>query len=444
MTTQTTEPQIKHKSETQEPKREKGCAQRAISITLTSLIAIAIVAGGAFIAYELYITKPTAKKRQKPRMQTVVEVASLQRQDFTVTVEAFGNIEPARTIDVQPRVTGAITAISDQLIPGNFIPKGHLIARIESDDYQIIKTQREADLMKANANHQVEVGRQSVAEREFNLIAKTSELSEEDKALILRKPQLQIAEANILTSQNALDRAELDLKRTTITAPFNATINTKYTDLGALVSPQSRIVSLVGTDQYWLRLLVNARDLKWISADKAGQQSATITNDHAWQDLPIKKRTASVSQIIPELETNGRLVQVLLTINDPLTLQPENKNLPQALIGMYVRARLTGPTLKDVFVIPRKAVHDNNTIWIMTPDNQLEIRTIIPVCEDNDFVVTRTGVKPNERLVTTGIAAPTNGQPLKLAGQPAKPSQQKNKPGNTNRQSKPNASRKAP
>ncbi|WP_432798999.1 efflux RND transporter periplasmic adaptor subunit [Poriferisphaera sp. WC338] len=397
------------------PPRQKGPMQKILAFTVKSIITLAIITAGILAAYQLYVTKPKAAKKPKPTLPTLVTTQNMSPQSFTVTVEAFGTVEPARTIDIQPRVTGVITSIHPNLVPGQFLPADQVIANIEADDYKIAKVQREADLIKATSDLQIEKGRQSVAEREYNMLANTSELAEDDKALILRKPQNQIAEANILSAQNALDRAELDLARTTIHVPFNATVMQKHTDLGALVSPSTRIVSLIGTDQYWLRLLVPTNDLKWIFSSENKNHSATIFNDYAWKHLAKNSRNATVAQLAPELEIKGRLAQIILTVDDPLALKPQNADQPKLLISMYVRSIITGPTLDNVYVIPRKAVHDNNTVWIMNSENKLDIRTIDPIWENDQYMITRSALQPNDQLVISNIATPSAGITLKIA-----------------------------
>jgi hypothetical protein len=50
----------------------------------------------------------------------------------------------------------------------------------------------------------------------------------------------------------------------------------------------------------------------------------------------------------------------------------------------------------------------------MSPDSRLQIREVQKVWEDRDVVLTRTGLKEGEQLVTTDIGAPVEGMLLRL------------------------------
>ncbi len=57
----------------------------------------------------------------------------------------------------------------------------------------------------------------------------------------------------------------------------------------------------------------------------------------------------------------------------------------------------------------------NNTVWIMDPNNQLEIRPVEIVYRGPEEVFVEAGLEENEQLVATDIAAPVPGMSLRLA-----------------------------
>jgi multidrug efflux system membrane fusion protein len=87
---------------------------------------------------------------------------------------------------------------------------------------------RKSDLELAKSNLSIQMGRQDVARKDFELIGQ--ELSAENKALVLREPQLESAKANVEAAQAAVNQAQLNLQRTTITAPFDAHVISRNTN----------------------------------------------------------------------------------------------------------------------------------------------------------------------------------------------------------------------
>ncbi|QQE13173.1 efflux RND transporter periplasmic adaptor subunit [Planctomycetota bacterium] len=394
-----------------EPKRKKNVFQSAIAITIQTLITLAIIAGGLFAAQYLFMTAPKADKKAREVKPVLVQTHAVNTTNFTVQIEAFGSVEAARSVNIQPQVSGIITHINQDLVPGGRIAKGSVICTIDPADYQITIKQRQADLIKSKNELAIEQGRRNVAQREYNLLNKSA--SPEDLKLILREPQLQTVEANILTAQSALESAQLNLDRTTIQMPFNAIVRTKNADLGTLASQSTNIASVVGTDEFWVRLLIPTRDLKWFINSDITDPQINIFNDFAWNG---QSRDASLMHLVTDLDDGARMAQVLINVNDPLTIKSENANKPQLLIGMYVRANIQGSTLHDVFAIPNNSVHDNNTIWVLKPDSTLDIRTITPIWQDKNTTVFKNVLNNGEKLIVSQIITPI--QDMKL--QPAK------------------------
>ncbi len=213
----------------------------------------------------------------------------------------------------------------------------------------------------------------------------------------------------------ALEKAELDLARCTIRAPFNAIVQDKSVDLGATVSTTSNLVTLIGTDEAWVRVKVPLHEIKWITIPQSNGDPAsevTIRNPMAWG--PGQSRTGRVLRLMGELEPEGLLTQVLVSVKDPFSHSPENRGQPQVLMGSLVSAQIQGRMLESVIPIERPYVRDNDTVWIMNGDDELEIRSIEIAFRGPTHVYVNDGLAENERLVTTDIAAPVAGMPLRV------------------------------
>jgi len=253
-----------------------------------------------------------------------------------------------------------------------------------------------------------------VAKQEYELLGEV--ITEEDRELVLREPQLASTQAAQESAEAALQKAQLDLARCDIAAPFNAIVQEKHVDLGATVSLNSDLVTLFGTDEAWIEVKVFVHQLKWLDIpQKNGDPGASVTirNTGVWDTNQF--RTGRVLSLVGELETLGRMAQLLVIVDDPFCLRPENRDLPQILMGSFVSAEIQGRRLTSVFPVKRSHLRDNDTVWIMNDAGQLEIRRVQIAFRGPDQVYVTKGLAENEQLVVTDIAAPVQGMPLRVA-----------------------------
>jgi hypothetical protein len=68
--------------------------------------------------------------------------------------------------------------------------------------------------------------------------------------------------------------------------------------------------------------------------------------------------------------------------------------------------------LKDVFVVPRAALRNDSTVWIMNTDKTLSIRTVSPVWRDERTVVLQNDLHAGELLIVSDLPAPVEGMEL--------------------------------
>jgi len=374
----------------------------------------AVIIGAALLVFRhLMRTSPRAQRMKPPRQAKLVRVIPATKGPCPTVVEAMGPVVPAQQVTLQPQVSGKIVSISDALIPGGIVAAKERLFIVDPRDYEILVQQRQGDVARAQKDLKVEQGNQAVARQEYELLGEI--ITDEDRELVLRQPQLLSAEAALASAKAALQRAQLDLTRCNIAAPFNAIIQEKLVDLGTTVSLSSRLTTLISTDEAWIELKVSTGQLKWLTIpQKNGDagSSVKIHNTLAWG--PDRFRTGHVVRLYGELESEGKMAQLLVVVDDPFCLKPENHDKPKLLIGSFVSAEIQGQTLDSVFAIERPFVHDK-TVWIMDPNDQLEIRPVEIVFAGPQQAFVGEGLAEDERLVVTDIAAPVAGMPLRIA-----------------------------
>ena len=87
-------------------------------------------------------------------------------------------------------------------------------------------------------------------------------------------------------------------------------------------------------------------------------------------------------------------------------IETNQSNLP---IGLFVEAKIDGIKLNDVFQIPVTAISENNVVYIVDSNNELELRELSILKKYSDFVIVKEGIRAGERIVTSKLSTASNG-----------------------------------
>jgi len=389
--------------------------QSRLNWKTTLFICIAILLAAAAAITVIFSTEPVAE-RSSARKQTamLVEVATVEQGTFRPTIVAMGTVRPEQEILLSPRVGGEILALGESFTPGGFVEQGELLLQIDPADYEAALLQRRSELRQASADLELELGRQELAKKDYEDLRGT--ISSEYETLVLREPQLNTARARVEAAQAAVRRAELDLERTRIRAPFAAHILSREANVGSQVAPGESLGRLVGIESYWVEATVPVSQLRWIdfpSDEGAGGSAARVRNRTAWPEGVF--REARVHQLIGALEEQTRLARVLLTVADPLAHEPRTAGQPPLMVGSYVEVRIEGRPIENVIRMNRELLRQNGTVWV-NEGGALRIRTVEVEFLDEQYAYIRDGLDATDRVVTTNLSSVFDGAALRLEG----------------------------
>ena len=392
-----------------------GLGRRVLLALLQGVLPLAVLAGAGAGVYALMSSEPaTERAQERAEPARLVETVTVDRRDRTAVVQAWGEVIPANAVEVAPRVGGEVVTTAEALEPGGRVDQGQVLARIDDSDYQVALRQARTELAKARAALRIEQGNQKVAETEAELL--NQELSAQERDLVLRQPQLQQARADVEAAQAAVEDARLDLRRTEIRAPFDAVVQSVSADVGSQVSAGATIARLIATDRYFVELAVPAAKLRWIAArqqDAGPGSKVELANPSVWGEG--RTRTGEVVRVRPDLSEQGRMARILVEVTDPLDREPP------MLVGSYLRGRIQGDRLDQVVALDRAYLRDDDSVWVMTAGDRLEIRAVEIAYRGPERVYVSVGLRTGERVVTSEIATPTNGMKLRTRGDDARP-----------------------
>jgi RND family efflux transporter MFP subunit len=388
--------------------------RRIIPALLQTFFCLLVLAGGGFIAVHFINSAPEAKPKKRQPRPHPVEIQKAHYTPYRVIVRAMGTVVPAREVNITARVSGEIIKISPAFVPGGFVKEGEELLVLDSSDYLLQIQEHKSNVAKAENDLFLEMGNQLIAQKEFEFL--DEEATENEKLLMLRKPHLANRQAALESARAKLARAELELQRTRLRAPFNGIISSISANLGSVVSKAVPLARLIGTDEYWLKLNVPKDKLKWISIPKnRKQQGSDVTVYTGGEKNSNSSRRAEVLRLAPELEKEGRMAILFVSVTDPLNLNDPDNSSPELLLGSFLSADIKGTLLRRVVPLSRRYLHENNTLHILSDDNTLQIRKVEITFSNREQVFISSGVRENENIITTSLSTPVAGMVLKVS-----------------------------
>jgi RND family efflux transporter MFP subunit len=396
-------------SDSQQVKR----GRRFIFVLVAYILPVLILGGSGVAALIMIKTPPTSSRKSPEARATLVAIQPLMRARERVVVSAMGTVVPSRKVTLLAQVGGRLIELSPEFTVGGVFKGGEEMLRLDPKDYELSVKQKENAVVKGQSNLKIEQGYQEIAAREWELLNAGEKATDLDRELALRKPYLESKMADLATAESDLEQAKLDLSRTVIRSPFNAMVLAKGVDLGTEVSTQTQLATLVGTDVYWVQVSVPMDRLKWLKIPLRTGEVGSPAVIYNGENGSGRKWKGHVIRLLGELETEGRMAQILVEVRDPLGLA-SGENQSPLLLGSYMKVDIEGSEVADVFSISRSSLRDGQQVWLMGEGGGLTIRDVDVVWRDEEKVLIREGLKEGEELVVSDIASPVAGMALKV------------------------------
>jgi RND family efflux transporter MFP subunit len=351
------------------------------------------------------------KKRSAPvkaatvQMGVLVTTAPVELVTHTVIVRGSATVMPSEQISVVPQVGGEVIKVSKNFVAGGKIPKGKLLFVIDDTDYTLQYEGTLSALARAEYEYESVERQAEIARLEWDTI---SHSDESPNPLVLYEPQLKNARAALQAAQAQVDLAQLSVKRTRVRAPFNARVRVEQISLGQVVMPGASVGTIAGTNKAEVTVAVPVEDLAWIDLPAPAGTASVLQGNRVF--------SASVMRTAAEVDPQTHMVNVIVEVLDPFALK--TFGAPELLLGSFVEVTIKGHKLENVFVFPRKILHDDDTIWVMGADDTLSIKSVDVLRIEGDKVIVRSvpgedELISGEIIVTSNISGAVDGLKLR-------------------------------
>ena len=371
-----------------------------------------VIVVGLLITWLIATSKPApaAKPIRLPPVP-IVDVLHIQPGNHRVWIETQGLVKPKTQIQLVSQVTGRVEAIADQFSAGGFFAANEVLVMVEESDYRIAVSQASAQLANAKQLLATEKGRARQAKREWRDLGNS-----EANDLFLRKPQLASAKANLLAAEAGLEKAELDLSRTRVSAPFAGRVLSKRVDVGQFVSQGTPIAEIYSSGIAEVRLPLTAQQRQNVSVSGAQPSPVKLiarygNNDYEW-DAVLDRLEGAIDSSSRQYYVVASLPQAFADhIDETGALQK-----PGLAVGQFVTAQIAGNYIENSFLIPRSSLRQQQKIWVLE-NNRLAYIDVVVIQSNDDTALVQLADKSEAHssiaVITTSLSLALKGMEIR-------------------------------
>lgn len=353
---------------------------------LRATLPLLILGVCGFLAWWFIAHRPQLATMEMPPPVVRVEATALKKTSFPVIVQSQGTVQPRTRSGLLSEVSAKVIELSPSFRPGGFFDTGEVLLRLDPVDYETAIVIARAALAQAEVTFAEEKTKADQARANWRTLGKAGEPS----ALALRLPQVAKAEADVASAKAQIAKAERDLERTVIRAPYDGQVLDQLVDVGQYVTQGTSLGQIFAVDYVEIRLPLPEREMRFLNLPERfrdgeiSPSSAPVILKSNIDGQPATW-TGKIVRVESQIDEATRQVTAVAQVNDPYAQR--EKGRPPLKIGQFLEAGIEGEILTDVFIIPRRAVRAGNEILLITDGNKLSRRTVKPLISDEKQIV---------------------------------------------------------
>ena len=321
--------------------------------------------GIGFISLMIHLKQPA---EQEPQNDFLPQVQSFETKAFTsaVPISSQGTVRAFRETEISAEVDGQILSLSDSFLSGHFVKKGETLITIDPEPYQLALNAAKTQLAQAELGLAQEQARADQAKADWLSLDRAIEDASD---LVLRKPQIELAQTNIAAAQAQIRLAERRLERCIIKAPYDGFIESTKAGVGQFIRGGSILGRMIDSSKVEIALPVLNQDMAFLQLPKDHNTSniVTITGNIGQQ---VHQWEAKLTRLVPRIGERNQQFICIAEVEKPFDGQ-----LP-LLPNLFIEARITGITPKGVIEIPRDAVHEGDYVWVIDQEHKISRKDV--------------------------------------------------------------------
>ncbi|MFT7559998.1 MAG: RND family efflux transporter MFP subunit [Flavobacteriales bacterium] len=419
-----------------------------IKIIQSQRLLLLLAVGFALIIAVLFFSRPSQKRQfTPPSTHLSVQAIRVEERNFQTYIQSYGLVQAKIKNQVFSQVSGRIDYIAENFRDGAHFNKDEILLKIEQDDYDIALALSEAKLAEAESNLAEEQARVTQAKTDWQRLERSTAAS----SLVLRQPQLKAAEAKLAGAIAEVRRAQLDVERCTIRAPFTGRSQSLSVDMGQYINSNSLLGEIFASSNFEVRLTIKNKDLAYLDLPTnnipvnttvklfAGDV-AQPSNEKYWPAQLV--RTASHIDddsrqlyVVAALKSSNleAITQETITLEtitqEAITLDTASRSITQAgstlenmrsannerhrtdaapYSGQYVKALIPSKTIPNAISIANTSIYQGRYVYVYR-DGALYRQDIQLRWQGPSYSLLSSGLNHGDILVSTPLGQVNSG-----------------------------------
>jgi len=334
-----------------------------------------------------------------------VGVATAEKADLPVTLDALGTVTAAATATVRPQVAGILQKVLFR--EGQMVKAGQVLAQIDARPFELQLMQATGQRERDEA--QLENARLTL-ERYRTLLSQDSIARQDVDTQAALVKQLQ---GTVTTDRANEGTARLNLGYTKVVAPISGRVGLRVVDIGNLVGSGDAggiavITQLAPIDVEFAVPQDRVSELAPRAADLAGQRMVALAYDRTRSTVLEKGEFYALDNQV-DTQT-GTVMAKARFANAGSSLFP----------SQFVNVRLELRTIKDAVVVPVTALRHGSSgdyVYVLQDGQTASLRPVKRGIATVDKVQIESGLAAGEQVITEGADRIKDGARVTLPAQ---------------------------
>ena len=377
--------------------------RRSLPIILVLLVLFAIAAG---IYWFFFKTNDASRKGGGVPM--AVGVASAQKEDAPLQLNALGTVNSTNTVTVRSRVDGQLVKI--HFTEGQLVKQGQLLAELDPRPYQAALAQAEGQLLRDEAllqNARLDLDRY----QKLLTLKSIAKQQVDTQDSLVRQFQ-----GVVKLDKGSVDNAKLQLIYSRITAPVSGRVGLKQVDLGNIVHAGDANGVVIITQVQPINVVFAIPEVSLSQVLQANATNKQLKVE-AWdRDNRNKLAEGVLLAIDNQLNTSTGTISIKAKFaNDKQQLFP----------NQFVNVHLQLGTQENAITVPTIAVQlgkIGSYVYTVNEDQTVSLSKVKTGAVSGDNTIIEEGLAPGQIVVVDGLDKLRDGAKVKVIDRAAQAS----------------------
>lgn len=344
----------------------------------------------------------TAAQSGAPQGPPSVQTLTVQLTTVPNAIDLSGRARAFAEAEIRPQVTGIV---AERLFTeGEAVKKGQALYRLDASEYASAVESAKASLMRAEAA----AGSARTTAARYERLAAINAVSQQEYEQA--NAEAKQAEADIALQRAQLNRAQIDLGRTRITAPISGQIGRSDVTAGALVTQNqaNAMATVVQLDPINIDLTASAVRLlsirQQIASGKIATVDGTIPVTVLFEDGTAYAHPGRLEFSEVSVDEAAGTVAVRVVVPNPDGL---------LLPGMFLRASFSAGAFENVVTVPQSLVSrtakGEPSVLVVADDNTVERRVVTVDGQSGNAWIVSSGLAAGDKIITSNLQSIETG-----------------------------------